>query len=648
MGGISGKPGWVFFAIAGEKAYVDGSLVGFDSIKGSRWDGVEVVDAKDGATLNPSFIPLKEGYYKILQKCGSYCWQNGDAIFQFIVQKSSSQAIASDGGSVRIQPDTPVTVSPGQKVIFKGVSVGGTSWSFNKIAGESRYLEFHDLNKYGSKYVDVVIKDMNYENALNPSFVPLKEGDYGVYQDCGESYCWDGKSSVPFKCGWNHCWRGESNVPFEFTVRRRSPDGNPVIIQPDTSVNVSLGQKIILNGALIDADWVFYLKGGREGTFYHFEHMREKSSEWDGVEILNLDTLNPSIVPLVEGSYDIKQFCNKGYCYNGKDRASFKFNVQKGDSQATTSTTSTTTTTTIPANTQPSANGKCYSEAPYYCYKVSYSSGYTIHNGACFINKESANTQGYSTCEYSVKGDTQTIQPVTQPAGGAGDTGTQTAEGCASQKGLKLPTTYPYKGEGTFSAEQLARIDADKSNIIDMGDFVKFCQAYCTENSAGSKFDFSSAAYSGSFNGFNCAGKVDVYDYNQLIYAWGKKYDSQATASTTSTTTITIPAPVAMPTSQQSSSAQCAQQKGLKLPSEYDFKGSGSFSAIGLKKIDANGNKVIDDGDFIAFCNAYCTVNSAFDFSPMGYSGSFNGLNCAGKVDVYDYNQLIYAWGKSY
>ena len=178
-----------------------------------------------------------------------------------------------------------------------------------------------------------------------------------------------------------------------------------------------------------------------------------------------------------------------------------------------------------------------------------------------------------------------------------------------------------------------------------MGDFVKFCQAYCTVNST---FDFSSVAYSGSFNGFNCAGKVDVYDYNQLIYAWGKKYDSQATASTPSTTTTTIPAPVAMPTSQQSSSAQCAQQKGLKLPTEYDFKGSGSFSAMGLKKIDANGNKVIDDGDFIAFCNAYCTVNSSFDFSPMGYSGSFNGLNCAGKVDVYDYNQLIYAWGKSY
>ena len=84
------------------------------------------------------------------------------------------------------------------------------------------------------------------------------------------------------------------------------------------------------------------------------------------------------------------------------------------------------------------------------------------------------------------------------------------------------------------------------------------------------------------------------------------------------------------------------------MPTEYDYRGTGSLSIEDLTKMDKNNNNIIDDNDFAAFCNAYCTNDNNFDFSPVSYPESWNGFDCQGKVDIYDYTQFIYAYGKTY
>jgi len=137
-------------------------------------------------------------------------------------------------------------------------------------------------------------------------------------------------------------------------------------------------------------------------------------------------------------------------------------------------------------------------------------------------------------------------------------------------------------------------------------------------------------------------GKYQLYVWSDkaIYYTIDVTESSQpAEVPTTTTTTPTIP---------QLSSSECAQQKGLKLPTEYDYRGTGSLSSEELMKMDKNNDRIIDDNDFAAFCSAYCTSDNNFDFSPAVYPGTFNGLDCQGKIDIYDYTQFIYAYGKTY
>src|SRR3989344_1396736 len=90
---------------------------------------------------------------------------------------------------------------------------------------------------------------------------------------------------------------------------------------------------------------------------------------------------------------------------------------------------------------------------------------------------------------------------------------------------------------------------------------------------------------------------------------------------------------------QNAQAAQtCAQQKGLlPLPLDRTGKGTGSFLDSQLQSLDVDGNKIIDEPDFTAFCEAFGTVNSKYDLD-----------NSGGLVSAVDYQIFIYAWGKTY
>lgn len=89
----------------------------------------------------------------------------------------------------------------------------------------------------------------------------------------------------------------------------------------------------------------------------------------------------------------------------------------------------------------------------------------------------------------------------------------------------------------------------------------------------------------------------------------------------------------------------CAEQKGLKLPTHPDYesqRGTGGyaneFQINQLKKIDANSDGVIDLKDFELFCQAYESTEQRFNFYTDDGAATINAL---------DYGQLIYAWGKT-
>ena len=101
----------------------------------------------------------------------------------------------------------------------------------------------------------------------------------------------------------------------------------------------------------------------------------------------------------------------------------------------------------------------------------------------------------------------------------------------------------------------------------------------------------------------------------------------------------------ATPASAAKVAANCAEEKGLKLPTHSDYAsllGTGGYvndyQIAQLRKIDANSDGVVNMGDFELFCQAYGGSDVRFNFYTDDGGVMINAL---------DYNQLLYAWGKS-